>query len=143
MDRNFIAGELLKASKEVTGMAVLGMNVDEFVSRFFEMSNQLYLFHWQTSSHAQHLAFGDTNDALAPLMDQFVESYQGKYGRVSFLEQADLVDYGDESEVGIVRDYRDYLVEFKELVANEPDLANIVDEMIALINKLLYLLSLK
>jgi hypothetical protein len=122
---------------------VIAMVVDEFIERFLQVYSQFFLFHWQTSSHPQHLAFEDANEDLEDLMDKFVEAWQGKYGRVSISDTIPLFNYGEQPEFEFCKDYLDYLVNFKEsLTGADADLANIVDEMVARMNKLLYLLTL-
>lgn len=113
--------------------------------------NQLKVFHWQTKSFAEHEAFGKTYDTLNDLIDEFIEVYQGKYGRI--------FPVGDEFTLTLVNYSPDRINNvFEKIVAyfttellNEDDyssdknsdLLNLRDEMLASINKLRYLLTLK
>ena len=54
----------------------------EIASRLIQIETQLRFFHWQTKSYARHQAYGGTYDAMADLIDSFVEVLMGKYGRV-------------------------------------------------------------
>jgi hypothetical protein len=134
---------MLKMAKTLTSDHHLP--IEAFVGYFLRMNAQFYLFHWQTFSHAQHLAWEAANEDMGALMDAFVESYQGKYGRVEVAPNLTLKNIGETNVVEWVQGYRDWLVGFKQIVADYPkddDLANIVDEMVARLNKLLYLLTL-
>jgi len=118
--------------------------ISEFVTSFLGVYSQFYLFHWQTRGFAQHLAFEGANEDLSGLMDAFVEGWQGKYGRVSVGTQAGLFNYGEEDEAAFVEAYRDFVAGTKDLLGDEDDdLANIIDEMVARLNKLSYLLTLE
>ena len=120
--------------------------MDEFVKRWFQFYNQLYLFHWQTTSYARHMAYGGTVDSLGGLVDGFVEGYQGKYERVSLGETTiEVDDIAQVEEEGFVVDYRDFLDNDVRSIAEvdgDNDLTAILDEMVALLNKLMYLQTL-
>jgi len=113
--------------------------------------NQLRVFHWQTKSFAEHEAFGKTYDALNALIDEFIEVYQGKYGRIYPVGDefnVVLVNYSTENVTNTMLKIVDYLT--YNLINKEdysPDinseLLNLRDEMLSNINKLRYLLTLK
>ena len=110
------------------------------------LQNQIRVYHWQTESFAEHTAFGDTYLALDALIDSFMEIYIGKYNRPKSKEKftITLFDYSDS----IVENFNAYLDVLskdlpKKLSEDDTDLLNIRDEMIGLINKLKYLLTLK
>ena len=54
------------------------------ITNLLTIQNQLRVFHWQTQkkqgSFAQHEAFGKAYEELDPLVDDFIEVYQGKNG---------------------------------------------------------------
>ena len=121
-------------------------NVSEVVAGLQELFNQVKYFHWQTKSLAQHEAFGKVFDSLSDLIDEFVETSMGKYGRPSTkgqelemfdLEDVDIMDWTS----GVV----DYLISFDDILddVEDSDLLNIRDEMMGEFNKLKYLLTLK
>lgn len=113
--------------------------------------NQLKMFHWQTRSFAQHDAFGNTYDTLDGLIDEFVEVFIGKHGRsysLNKLYDIQLYDYSESSVSEFISKTREYLT--NDLLPAEQfppgfnsDLLNLRDEMLAAINKLNYLLTLK
>jgi hypothetical protein len=105
------------------------------------------MLHWQTKSFSRHGAYGRIYDSLDDLIDKFVEVCMGKHGRPSFtggyslggsdIEELDLTEYVSsvcEYLVGLSEEYNPKM---------DSDLLNIRDEMLAEINQLKYLLTLK
>ena len=54
----------------------------KLITPFLKIQQQLRIFHWQTESYAQHKAFGKAYEEFDDLIDTFVETYIGKYGKV-------------------------------------------------------------
>jgi DNA-binding ferritin-like protein len=117
------------------------------VTSLLTLHNQVKIFHWQTKSYAQHQALGGVYDELTDLIDEFVEVFMGKYGRI----KADggftlkLENYSDGSPTSMADEYVNYLTNElpKSLdVEKDTDLLNIRDEMLGQLNKLKYLLTL-
>lgn len=110
---------------------------------------QVRLFHWQTTSYSQHIAFGEYYEELSDLVDTFVESYQGKYCRISLSPEEchdiSLRGHHEENVNLFVEEICKYLTEILCSTFNENDseLKNIVDEMLGATDKLAYLLTLK
>lgn len=52
----------------------------EMICNILHSRNQAHVFHLQTKSYAEHIALNGYYDAVVPLFDGIVESYQGKYG---------------------------------------------------------------
>lgn len=106
---------------------------------------QLKIFHWQTTSYAEHQALGDAYKKLDALFDEFVEIYYGKHGRPT-----DAPEYTFKAEIysGDIKEtisgFRDQMIaELNSLLGeNNGDLKNIKDEIESEFNRLLYLLSL-
>ena len=59
--------------------------MQDYVIELLQIQNQLKIFHWQTKSYARHNAFGSTYDEMSDLIDSFVETHMGKYGRFSLV----------------------------------------------------------
>ena len=119
--------------------------MDEFVRRYFEMSNQLYLLHWQTKKYARHIAFGEVREDLGELVDRFVEAYMGKNGeRVQFSGTIKLTNITELKLGPMINGYIEFLVNDINKMADKSDvdLLAIRDELVALMHKLKYLLSL-
>lgn len=117
------------------------------VTSLLTLHNQVKIFHWQTKSYAQHQALGGVYDELTDLIDEFVEVFMGKYGRIKgdggFTIK--LENYSDGSPTDTADKFIDYLTNElpKKLDADkDTDLLNIRDEMLGQLNKLKYLLTL-
>jgi hypothetical protein len=116
------------------------------VTNLLTLHNQLKINHWQTESYAQHQAFGDTYGDLTDKIDEFVETFMGKYGRIESREgfKIELSNYNNNGVVDFIDQYINYLVNDlpKDLEETDTDLLNIRDEMLGSLNKLKYLLTL-
>jgi hypothetical protein len=112
-------------------------------SKLVEIQTQLKFFHWQTKSYARHKAYGKTYDAMSDLIDNFVEILMGKYGRVPAMPMR-IYNRNEKDAVTFIEETIGYLISLSnELDANgDTDLLNIRDEMLALFNKLRYLITL-
>jgi len=117
--------------------------MDQIVEKMIEMEQQLRIWHWQTKLFSRHQAYGQTYNALGVLIDSFMEVYMGKYDRVSAPSSIQLQDLGENVEVKL-DEYTNFLASISnELSDTDTDLLNIRDEILALLNKLKYLLTLK
>jgi hypothetical protein len=119
----------------------------EIIRFFFKTQNQLKLLHWQTTSYSKHKAFEETYEELDELMDNFVEVFQGKYGRI-FLEDSSiqLCNINDDGINDFIQDSIQFLsIQLPSIMNKDGDIdsMNIKDEMIGKFNKLRYLLTLK
>lgn len=106
---------------------------------------QMKINHWQTKGYARHKAFGKFYDVMNGLIDTFVESAMGKYGRFVLTNETKTIQLSNLSELdmkGLVNTVRDALVQM-ELDEKDTDLSNVRDEMIGEVNKLSYLLTLE
>jgi len=116
--------------------------------------NQIKVFHWQTSSFSEHKALDMTYEALEESIDEFVETYQGTFGRV--FSQTNFVlelnnykstssEFGFSSNIANTVDgYIEYLKSFDSdpQLSGRTDLLNIRDEMLGSLNQLKYLITL-
>ena len=115
---------------------------------FFQMRDQMKLYHWQTDSFSRHKATDGTIEKLDALIDRYVEVYIGKYGRPKMTSQNSIVKVqhmSDSTAVRFVRNCIEYVS--KDLIVNnrklsDTDLTTIRDEMLAELNQLLYLFTL-
>jgi hypothetical protein len=116
------------------------------VTNLLTLHNQLKIHHWQTKSNAEHQALGEAYDEFSGLIDEFIEVFMGKYGRIESSNgfKIELENYKDISPTDFADKYVDYLVNElpKSLEKSDTDLFNIRDEMLAQLNKLKYLLTL-
>lgn len=116
------------------------------ISPLLSIINQIKVYHWQTYSFAQHKSFGEFYDSLSEKIDEFVETYQGIFGRIKaetgsfeFSVQNLGTDY-----IKAIDGWISYLKSFSEDedLKSHSDLLNIRDEMLGDLNQLKYLLTL-
>jgi DNA-binding ferritin-like protein len=109
---------------------------------------QLRILHWQTKGFARHKAFGETYSDLDELIDDFVEISMGKYGRFSLSDSEKTLNLKNitELELGLfLKTMKGKLIEMTSQLSSDKDtdLLNLRDEMLGLVNKLSYLLTLE
>lgn len=119
----------------------------DLVSYFIQMREQYQVFHWQTTSYAQHQAFGGIYSSLSSLIDTFMEAYIGKYTRNQLSSgpfRISLQSLSDTDPVEFTNDCIEYLEDRipSVLDSEDTDLLNVRDEMLGELNKLKYLLTL-
>ena len=114
------------------------------ITALLTLQNQLRIFHWQTESFAEHMAFGRTYDALDDLFDKLIETYSGKYGRPKFggVKSISFADYETLKTETYLQTVDDYFVDLF-MASQDAELANIRDEIRDSIQTLKYLLTLK
>lgn len=98
------------------------------------------LFHWNTTSFAQHKALGEFYDYLDGWMDNVVESWMGVY-KVPIQLVEWKCEFSDPVE--LLFNLREWLaLDFPGYVGNQASFLNERDSLVLQINKLLYLLRL-
>ncbi len=123
----------------------------QIVIMFLQMLNTVKLYHWKTSSYAQHKATDELYTNLNANIDTFVETMLGKTGgRVNLTGQKTLrlLDYtnlGDFKKE--VDKYKQFLIDMNKdaglNITNNSDLLNIRDEILGNLNQFTYLLTFK
>jgi hypothetical protein len=112
------------------------------------MNLNLKLYHWQTTNYARHIASDTLLTNLLLNIDRFVETYIGRYERPNF-EQKDfqitVSEFNDKTVTSLLNFYSNFLKNDvqKHLGKDDTDLLNIRDDMLADINKTLYLFTLQ
>lgn len=119
----------------------------DFVTFFFELSNNTRLYHWLTTSYARHKASDELYASISDLADQFMETYMGKYGRpkqpsttkltVRSLTDKTIIEYYKSCISLLEGDF------VKALTKEDTDLFNIRDEILGALKKTLYLMTLQ
>jgi DNA-binding ferritin-like protein len=123
------------------------MNLSSKVNLFLGLQAQMKINHWQTKGYARHVAFGAFYEKMDGLIDNFLESAMGKYGRFNLNNTEKTIELKNLSELDIknlIATLRTALVDLKnDLDESDTDLLNLRDEMIGEVNKLGYLLTLE
>lgn len=111
--------------------------------------DQLKVLHWQTFSYAEHKALGKAYEILSEHIDEFVETYYGKYGKeyVTINYNFNIDSYSEGLDVKkLVAVRKRELISYLRndlLTPADQDLKNIVDSIEGEINHLQYFLDLK
>jgi hypothetical protein len=98
----------------------------------------LRLLHWQSRTYARHVASDGLLKELESLMDKYVEAQMGRYGLLMMSGSIELHDKMDP--IKYVKSIRDNLMSFE---ITEPDLTSVRDDMVLVLNRTLYLFTLK
>jgi hypothetical protein len=121
----------------------------KIILKSLQLQAQMKILHWQTTSYAEHKAFGKFYDAVEGSIDDLIEAVQGKYGRI-FLGGIDSIPVSDYSNLKL----NVFIMDMETFFGNEificgidkskdAEIDNIVQEIRAEIDKLKYLLTLK
>lgn len=111
---------------------------------------QIKFWHWQTTTHASHVALGDLYDALVKSIDGVVESYQGRSGvriNIEGVDQVMSVNFKDAAQAvemlaGVVEQTVSQIKELKKL-DTFGDIINLLEELNGIVGRTMYLLTLK
>lgn len=108
----------------------------KFIGTLFQSRDSMHIAHLQTTSYAEHKALGMYYDKILDLTDSFTEKYFGRMGRVEIIipeaKNQDAASHLKGLQVIIEAERENY----------PSDLQNIMDEMLGLVNEVLYLLTL-
>ena len=118
---------------------------------FLQMLNTVKLFHWKTTSFAQHKATDELYSNLNENIDTFIEIMLGKTGGRINLAGKKSIPLLDYSNVGDftreVEKYKLFLINMtndsKMNIINNSDLMNVRDEILGNLNQFTYLLTFK
>lgn len=121
----------------------------KIILKSLQLQAQMRILHWQTTSFAEHQAFGGFYDAADDLIDTLIEAIQGKYGRI-MLGGIDSIPVSDYSNLKINMFIMDMETFFCTEIFNcginpssDAEIDNILQEIRGEIDKLKYLLTLK
>lgn len=118
------------------------------VTKFLTFQNQIKILHWQTTSYSEHKALDGLFSDLAESIDEFIETFMGKNGRIVAQTNFNLTlqNYSVLAPMDLMNQMVAYLS--NELPAmldanKDTDLLNIRDEILGSVNQTKYLLTLK
>ena len=117
---------------------------EELLCEMLEASAQAKVFHWQTVSLSEHQSLGEFYEAFNDLMDKFIESYQGCYGRIMMGCDLEVKPYTMDAPITFLESFKSYISGgARMLVIGNSALTNILDEISGLIDQTIYRLTLK
>ena len=122
-------------------------NIGEIALYFMFVRDQLKIYHWQTKQYSRHIASDSFVDDLSTKMDTFIEVMQGSRNeRLQISKNAfSFKNHDDSSVVMLLQKFKIWLVEElpSYLIPTDTELLNIRDEILADVNKTLYLFTLQ
>jgi hypothetical protein len=112
------------------------MTASKLIGTLFQSRDMMHIAHLQTRSFAEHKALNEYYDGILDLTDKFTEAYFGRNKRVEIVipESRNMDAMSHLKELQAILD--------SERTAYSSELQNIIDEMLSLIDKVLYLLTL-
>ena len=124
----------------------------ECIPLLLEILDTIKTYHWRTHSYSTHKATDELHEKLSEKTDEFAEVLLGKIGPDRFAAlnipsvRVRVLKTNEEAESAA----RNYIARLANLSSNpnlshhmDVDLLNIRDEMVAMLNRFLYLLTLK
>ena len=140
-----------KKTRRTNSSSVNKYTQQRIVTMFLQMLNTVKLYHWKTSSYAQHKATDELYGNLNTNIDSFVEVMLGKTGgrvNLTFVKTLPLLDYTNVADFKKeVSKYKQFLIDMNKdddlNITNNSDLLNIRDEILANLNQFTYLLTFK
>lgn len=118
------------------------VSIGEFVNKTFESRQKTHLDHLSTKSYAQHVALNDFYDSILDLNDDLIETYQGQYGLIDIPK---IIVCPSVDSITYLQELHRFIYDNRGIFKPEDShLQNIIDEMVALVNRTLYkLINLK
>ena len=121
------------------------MSSKALVEFFFSIEKSIKLYHWQTKFYSRHKSTDNLVDIIASISDKFMETYQGRYGKLSLNStEIKVTALNDSNVVSYLEEIASVLESFVEkgfVGEKDTDLLNIRDELLGEINKSMYLFS--
>jgi hypothetical protein len=137
-------GNLGKTRRNRPKQNIGSYSPEQMVIMFLQMLNTIKLYHWKTTSFAEHKATDDLYAKLNGTIDSFVEILLGKRGtrvNLTSTKHISLSDFSNSSELKReVELYKQYLTKMP-LQDTDSDLLNTRDEMLGHLNQFTYLLT--
>jgi hypothetical protein len=126
-------------TKDVEGS---GSDFKDVIAEILHSRTQSHIFHWQTTgehSLAMHQALQLYYEGIVPLIDGFVESYQGKYGIMKGYKCPEGFSDFESGEV-LIKYFQDLetKIESNRGSVKESYLQNQIDTFVELINSTIY-----
>lgn len=118
----------------------------QLVLSFFQMQLATKMYHWQTTSYANHKTTDKFLDKLLDLTDSFLEKYFGQFGRPALRSESSVVvtNMNKQKYLKMLNDFDVFLrTNVEKQIKNFSELKNIRDEILAEIQQAKYLFTLQ
>lgn len=111
------------------------------LGQLFQSRDIMHLTHLGTTSYSEHKALNNAYEGLLDLIDDLIESYYGTTGKRLNIKIPASEYVNAKAHITYIKDY---IMKHRTVFGKEnTHLQNIIDEIIALYSKTLYLLTLE
>jgi DNA-binding ferritin-like protein len=133
--------DLLNGLSSKSNPATETSDLVDMIATLLHSQSQVHIFHWQTksqSSFSEHKALQEYYDGIDGLVDNIVESYQGKYEIITGYKTIKTVDYKSTEQVIAYFKELDENIEKNRTSVKESYIQNQIDTVQELIYSTLY-----
>jgi len=116
----------------------MNKNLEKLISYLLHSRTQVHVFHLQTRSYAEHIAYSVYYNNIVDLIDKLVEAYQGKYDIISSYECPGLQTYKSGDQVVTYLKALGKKVEEVHSTVKDTYIQNQLDTINELINSTIY-----
>lgn len=118
----------------------------DLLLNLLQLKNQMKLYHWQTTLHSRHIASDKFLEKYDEILDNLIESYQGRYGTIKLDKDIKISNIPDDKIIEFLEKAREYLNDIAPKLFDKNkngDLFNLKDEILEIIDKTIYLFKQK
>jgi DNA-binding ferritin-like protein len=133
--------DLLNGLSSKSNPATETSDLVDMIATLLHSQSQVHIFHWQTksqSSFSEHKALQEYYEGIDGLVDNIVESYQGKYEIITGYKTIKTVDYKSTEQVIAYFKELDENIEKNRTSVKESYIQNQIDGVQELIYSTLY-----
>jgi high-affinity Fe2+/Pb2+ permease len=109
-----------------------------FAATLLHSATNTHFFHWETDSFSKHSALAAYYEGIVDLVDQFVESYMGKYKKITKFPN---VYHQPKDVIAYVESLIRFVEEARQDLPQDSELQNLIDEIADLLNTTAYKLK--
>ena len=113
-------------------------NCSLFVATLLHSATNAHFFHFSTDSYAKHKALGKYYEEITDLVDNLVESYMGKYGKLTSFPS---VYHQPKDPIRYMESLQSFVADARQDLPQDSELQNLIDEIADLINTTTYKLK--
>ena len=113
-------------------------NCSLFVATLLHSATNAHFFHFSTDSYAKHKALGKYYEGITDLVDNLVESYMGKYGKLTSFPS---VYHQPKDPIRYMESLQSFVADARQDLPQDSELQNAIDEIADLINSTTYKLK--
>jgi hypothetical protein len=130
--------DLLNGLSSKSNPATETSDLVDMIATLLHSQTQVHIFHLQTKTYSEHKALQEYYDGIDGLVDNIVESYQGKYEIITGYKTIKTVDYKSTEQVIAYFKELDENIEKNRTSVKESYIQNQIDGVQELIYSTLY-----